>query len=62
MVEAAILSSQRRTTVRIADVVEDAYSAALAAESRDDVRAALESWGSASAHLGLVESVGHPAS
>jgi predicted dehydrogenase len=53
MVEAAVLSSERRTTVRIADVLEDAYAAALAAETRDDVRAALESWGSASGHLGL---------
>lgn len=53
MVEAAILSSERRATVRIADVLEDAYAAALTAETRDDVRAALQSWGSASGHLGL---------
>lgn len=51
MVEAAVLSAGRRDTVEIAAVMEDAYRLAIDNEHRDDVRAALESWGSAGAGL-----------
>jgi len=52
MVEAAVLSADRAGTVEIAVVMEDAYRTAIENERRDDVRAVLESWGSASARLG----------
>jgi len=54
MVEAAVISAQRGQRVRIDDVLEEARAHAIASavERGDDgVRAALESWGDAGAHL-----------
>ena len=54
MVEAAVISAQRGQRVRIDDVLEEARAHAIAsAVERGDggVRAALESWGDAGAHL-----------
>jgi predicted dehydrogenase len=48
MVEAAVLSASSGGTVRLADVLDEAYAAALQNELRDDVRERLRSWGSAS--------------
>ncbi|MGI4894752.1 MAG: Gfo/Idh/MocA family protein [Janthinobacterium lividum] len=44
MVEAAIESSTTGARVRVDDVLERAYTQALAEEQREDVRAVLESW------------------
>jgi len=51
MVEAAVISARTGRRVTIAEVLEEAYTDALEAETRDDVRAALEGWGSASAAI-----------
>ncbi|GAB3797189.1 Gfo/Idh/MocA family oxidoreductase [Humibacter antri] len=51
MVEAAVRSAAEERTVLLADVLDNAYAQALAAEQRDDVRAALSAWGSAAARL-----------
>ncbi len=51
MVEAAVLSADASRTVSLDDVLEDAYHTAIAQERRDDVRAVLESWGSAAQGL-----------
>ncbi|WP_308465924.1 Gfo/Idh/MocA family protein [Rathayibacter soli] len=51
MVEAAVLSAERAGSVEIASVMDDAYRTAIDNERRADVRAALESWGAASARL-----------
>lgn len=51
MVEAAVISARGGRRVTIAEVLDQAYAQALAAEKRDDVRAALEGWGSASAAI-----------
>jgi predicted dehydrogenase len=51
MVEAAVESADGGRRVIIDDVLDAAYLAALAAETRDDVRSELESWGSARAGL-----------
>jgi predicted dehydrogenase len=56
MVEAAVLSAENERTVQLDAVLEDAYSVALANEKRDDVRAALRSWGSAADGLASVSS------
>ncbi|WP_308662491.1 Gfo/Idh/MocA family oxidoreductase [Arthrobacter sp. B1805] len=55
MVEAAVQSASSGQRVLIDDVVEEAYRAAVASERRADVRAALESWGSARARVGEVQ-------
>ena len=47
MVEAAVRSAGNGRTVALESVFEDAYRTAVAQEKRDDVRAVLESWGSA---------------
>ncbi|WP_223410636.1 Gfo/Idh/MocA family protein [Occultella gossypii] len=52
MVEAAVASAASRQRVAIDDVLERAYADALAAEQRDDVRAALLSWPSVREGLG----------
>lgn len=52
MVEAAVLSAERGERVRIDRVLEDAYLAARASESRPEVRHVLESWGSVAERLG----------
>jgi predicted dehydrogenase len=52
MVEAAVLSAEEQRTVRLEDVLQDAYIASLADERRSDVREALLGWGSAAARLG----------
>jgi predicted dehydrogenase len=57
MVEGAVLSAERAETVELARVLDDAYAAALASERRDDVKAALESWGSARGGLAAREAV-----
>lgn len=44
MVEGAIRSAQTRERVFIADLFEDAFAAALAAEHRPEIRAALAAW------------------
>ena len=44
MVEAAIRSAETGARVRIADVLDDAYAAAVREETRDDVRDVLEGW------------------
>lgn len=46
MVEGAVRSAESRASVSLDAVFEDAYRTALVSERRDDVRAALESWGS----------------
>jgi hypothetical protein len=51
MVEAAVLSAETVRTVELDAVLEDAYRVALEREARDDVRAVLESWGSAAEGL-----------
>lgn len=51
MVEAAVRSAAEERTVLLADVLEDAYAKALSNESRDDVRASLNAWGSAAERL-----------
>ncbi|MCU1527897.1 MAG: hypothetical protein JWP75_1660 [Frondihabitans sp.] len=51
MVEAAVRSADSGVRIRIADVLEDGYAEALRSPLRDDVRAVLESWGSARAGL-----------
>ena len=51
MVEAAVLSAESGIRVRIGDVLESAYQTALEAEKSDEVRARLQSWGSAGAGL-----------
>lgn len=51
MVEAAVRSAAEERTVLLADVLEDAYAKALSNESRDDVRASLNAWGSAAGRL-----------
>lgn len=51
MVEAAVISASTGRRVSISEVLEQAYAQALEAETRDDVRAALEGWGSASAAI-----------
>jgi predicted dehydrogenase len=56
MVEAAVLSAENERTVQLDAVLEDAYRVALANEKRDDVRAALRSWGSAADGLASVSS------
>jgi predicted dehydrogenase len=56
MVEAAVLSAENERTVQLDAVLEDAYRVALANETRDDVRAALRSWGSAADGLASVSS------
>jgi len=56
MVEAAVLSAENERTVQLDAVLEDAYRVALANETRDDVRAALQSWGSAADGLASVAS------
>lgn len=53
MVEGAVLSAQKGTRINIADVLEDGYAAALAAEQNDDVRTVLAGWGSAAAGLAV---------
>jgi predicted dehydrogenase len=57
MVEGAVLSAERAETVELARVLDDAYRTALAGEKREDVRAALESWGSAREGLAAREAV-----
>jgi predicted dehydrogenase len=52
MVEAAVRSAASGQRVLIDDVLEDAYAQARADESREDVLAVLEGWGSAAAGLG----------
>jgi len=52
MVEGAVLSAATNRSVDLAAVLQDAYLRALNDEHREDVRAALQSWGSASARLG----------
>ncbi|WP_227497038.1 Gfo/Idh/MocA family protein [Planctomonas psychrotolerans] len=52
MVEAAVRSAETGERVRVSDVLEAAYLTAVADEARDDVRAALEGWGSARNGLG----------
>lgn len=47
MVEAAVRSADERVEVGLDRVLDDAYARALADETRDDVRARLQSWGSA---------------
>ena len=44
MVEAAIRSAEEKRTVTIAEVLEDAYAAALAGEQDPDLRAVMEGW------------------
>ena len=44
MVEAAVLSADSKVPVRIADVLERAHQEALAAETREEVRARLREW------------------
>ncbi|MGN5734557.1 Gfo/Idh/MocA family protein [Arthrobacter psychrochitiniphilus] len=51
MVEAAVLSAESGTRVRIDDVLESSYKTALEVEKSEEVRARLESWGSASRGL-----------
>lgn len=51
MVEGAVRSAATGGTVALDDVLEDAYRAAVAGERREDVKAVLESWGSAAAGL-----------
>jgi len=51
MVEAAVRSAESVSTVALDTVLEDAYRTAIASEQREDVRAVLESWGSAAAGL-----------
>jgi predicted dehydrogenase len=52
MVEAAVLSAEEERTVRLADVLQHAYTTSLADERRPEVREALLGWGSAAARLG----------
>jgi predicted dehydrogenase len=52
MVEAAVRSAESGERVLIDAVLEDAYAQARADESREDVLAVLEGWGSAAAGLG----------
>lgn len=47
MVEAAVLSAESGTRVRIDDVLESSYQTALEVEKSEEVRARLQSWGSA---------------
>ena len=51
MVEAAVRSAARGERVLVDDVLADAHAAALRAETRDDVRAALRGWPSPRAAL-----------
>jgi hypothetical protein len=51
MVEGAVRSAESGITVALAAVLEDAYRTAVAGERREDVKAMLESWGSAEAGL-----------
>ncbi|MFC4243641.1 Gfo/Idh/MocA family protein [Gryllotalpicola reticulitermitis] len=51
MVEGAVRSAETGATVTLAAVLEDAYRSALVNERSDDVKAVLESWGSASPAL-----------
>lgn len=53
MVEAAVLSADTGRKVLIDSVLDDAYSQAVAAEKRADVRAHLHAWGSARAGLAV---------
>jgi predicted dehydrogenase len=53
MVEGAVLSAATGRTVELSAVLESAYQVAMQREERDDVRAALRGWGSASARLGI---------
>jgi hypothetical protein len=53
MVEGAVLSAATGRTVELSAVLESAYQVALQREERNDVRAALRGWGSASARLGI---------
>lgn len=46
MVEAAVRSAETGRRVRLADVFEEAHRAAVAAETRDEVRARLRAWSS----------------
>lgn len=55
MVEAAVLSAESERTVVLDAVLEQAYAAAIANERRDDVKAVLESWGSAANGLATDE-------
>ncbi len=52
MVEGAVLSAATGRTVELSAVLESAYQVALHREERDEVRAVLRGWGSASAGLG----------
>ncbi|HWD62407.1 MAG TPA: Gfo/Idh/MocA family oxidoreductase [Humibacter sp.] len=56
MVEAAVLSAETSRTVTLDSVLEDAYRTAVAQERRDDVKAVLESWGSAADNLAAASS------
>jgi myo-inositol 2-dehydrogenase / D-chiro-inositol 1-dehydrogenase len=47
MVEGAVVSARIEAKVVLADLLEESYRRAVAGERRDDVRAQLESWGSA---------------
>lgn len=51
MVEAAVASARSQRPVEIAGLLDEAHRAALASDPRADIRAALESWGSATARL-----------
>ncbi|HEY0247053.1 MAG TPA: Gfo/Idh/MocA family oxidoreductase [Gryllotalpicola sp.] len=51
MVEGAVRSAESARTVTLEEVLEDAYRTAVAGERHDDVKAALEAWGSAAAGL-----------
>ena len=57
MVEAAIESTETRSRILIDDVLDRAYATAVATETRDDVRAQLESWTSVRAALQAVSVV-----
>lgn len=57
MVEAAVRSADERRRIHIADVLDEAYDAALAAPAPEAVRSALASWGSASRGLHLHHTV-----
>ncbi len=56
MVESAVQSADNGLTVEIAELVDQAQRKALATDLRPDLRAAIEGWGHASAHLAGVSS------
>jgi predicted dehydrogenase len=60
MVEAAVRSADSGTRILIDDVLEDGYAEALRSPLRDDVRAALESWGTARAGLASAPPLAQP--